>query len=248
MTPGNMQTHDYRDSHQNRGDVYDESLALDPFDAYMHAWEQKHIHDLLRRHIPESTSRCRYLDFACGTGRVTAIIAPLVRETVGVDVSESMLKVAKTKIPNARFLHIDLTSTPFESESFDLVSAFRFFGNADPGLREDALAALYRSLRPGGLLLTNNHRNPGSVMNLVQRVQRRPLHVDLKFSRFAQLLENAGFDTVATRAIGAWQFRQALSTRAGRRPRLEALLEAMFGGSYWAPLAPDYIVMARKPA
>jgi ubiquinone/menaquinone biosynthesis C-methylase UbiE len=243
-----MQANDYRNSHQTRGNVYDESLALDPIDAYMHAWERTHVRALLPLHLPRPASSCRYLDFACGTGRVTEIVAPMVSETVGVDVSESMLAVARSKISTARFVHIDVTKEPFETGSFDVVSAFRFFGNANPALREDALAAMHRSLRAGGLLITNNHRNPWALINLVQRVQGEAPAIDLTYRRFDQLLRNAGFELVAVRAIGAWLFRHALVARAGSRPGLESRLEALFGGSACARFAPDYIVVARKAA
>ena len=52
----------------------------------------KYEEEYLRDMIPRLTrGGGRYLDFACGTGRITAIVAPLVGESVGVDVSESML-------------------------------------------------------------------------------------------------------------------------------------------------------------
>ena len=40
---------------------------------------------------------------------------------------------------------------------FDLVTSFRFFGNAQDELRSSALAAINRHLRPQGYLIINNH-------------------------------------------------------------------------------------------
>ena len=90
---------DYRDSHASRGDSYDARLAGQPFDAYMARWEAWWLPRLVARLHPDGVPR--YLDFACGTGRITGIVAPLARESVGVDVSESMLSRARAKIPGA---------------------------------------------------------------------------------------------------------------------------------------------------
>ncbi len=80
---------DYRHSHLAKGDTYDATIATQPFDAYMAKYEEEYLREV----IPRLTrGGGRYLDFACGTGRITSIVAPLVTESVGVDISESMLE------------------------------------------------------------------------------------------------------------------------------------------------------------
>ena len=64
---------DYRDSHLAKGDTYDASIAAQPFDAYMAQHEEAWLRDVIPRLMPRGG---RYLDFACGTGRITAIVAP----------------------------------------------------------------------------------------------------------------------------------------------------------------------------
>ena len=135
----------YRQTHLDKGGVYDATIASDPFDAYMARWEASY----LRQIVPELVQGGgRYLDFACGTGRITAIVAPLVRESVGVDLSESMLAEARPKCPATRFLQADLTREDVDIGQFDLATSFRFFGNAEHELRQAAIAAIAKRVRP----------------------------------------------------------------------------------------------------
>ena len=236
---------DYRSSHTNRGGKYDASLATDKFDAYMTFWEARHATAMLREVLPQGVDR--YLDFACGTGRLTQVIAPLAREVVGVDVSETMLAAAGPKLPHARFVKADLTREDINIGQFDLVSSFRFFGNADPPLRSAVLKELNRRIRPGGYLLVNNHRNPLALMNILAALQGQSIDVDLTHRRFCRLLRDAGFEPVLVCPIAVWQFRHALAASAGQRTDREAQLERRFGNAAWAHIAPDSVILARKP-
>ena len=44
-------------------------MADSPWDAYMASWERKRLPEVLKRFFPVAPTR--YLDFACGTGRIT---------------------------------------------------------------------------------------------------------------------------------------------------------------------------------
>ena len=49
------------------------------------------------------------LDFACGTGRITEFLEDKVNYSTGVDVSESMLKIARKKLKLTKIIKADLT-------------------------------------------------------------------------------------------------------------------------------------------
>jgi predicted TPR repeat methyltransferase len=110
------------------------------------------------------SEQVRHLDFACGTGRILHLLAPKVGSSTGVDISDSMLAVAKEQTPNARLICADLTrSDDLADEKFDLITSFRLFPNAEPKLRDEAMAQLARHLAPDGFLIFNNHKRCGSL-------------------------------------------------------------------------------------
>lgn len=235
---------DYRRGHHERGHEYDSALAADPFDTYMTEWETGRVKALIDLHFPHGVGR--YLDFACGTGRMTSVIAPAAGEVVGVDISESMIAQARNKLSSARFIVADLTSESVDLGMFDLVSSFRFFGNADMELRIKVLRELNRRMKDGAFLLVNNHRNPAALINRLDRAQGVHVDMDLTPAKFKRLLRETGFEIVTVRPIAVWMIRHALVSKAGSRPDLESRLESLFASAVWAPLAPDAVILAKK--
>ncbi|SRR5260221_7030448 len=233
----------YRQTHLDKGGVYDATIASQPWDAYMAHWEAS----WLRQIIPELVhGGGRYLDFACGTGRITAIVAPLVSESVGVDLSESMLAEARSKCPTTHFLLADLTREDVDIGQFDLATSFRFFGNAEPELRQAAIAAIAKRLRPRGFLIVNNHRNPRALGSLIAGLGGSRHDMDLTHRKFGQLLAESGFRITHARPIGFWMIRAKHRYSPSRTGRAASIAEQIFRHRIWAPWAPDCIIVAQK--
>jgi SAM-dependent methyltransferase len=237
---------DYRDSHLDRGTSYDGALATTPFDAYMAEFERRHLLEIVPRLFPDGVSR--YLDFACGTGRVTLAVSPFAAETVGVDISPGMLAEARRKCPAVTFVHADLTSERMELGSFDLVTSFRFFGNAQPALRDSVLQVLSSLVRPGGYLIINNHRNPRSLAALLNRATGGEREMDLTHSKILALLTKHRFRTVESHPIAAYMYRSRLMANARAMDGKSFRLERMFDREFLAPIAPDTIIVAQRAA
>jgi SAM-dependent methyltransferase len=96
----------------------------------------------------------RVVELGCGGGAVeTALLAERFRLT-GVDLSQEQLRRASERIPDAEFIHADLTEIEFEPSSLGGVAAFYSFNHVP----RDLLAPLYGRIRtwlsPGGLFLT----------------------------------------------------------------------------------------------
>jgi len=234
---------DYRHSHLERGGAYDATLAASPFDAYMDQWEA-HWTTLIARRLHQRGIP-RYLDFACGTGRITSLVSPLAGESIGVDVSESMLQAARLKCPEVRFIKADLTQERVDLGVFDVITAFRFFGNAQDDLRVAALAEIGRLLRSGGQLIMNNHRNPRSLSALLHRATGGDYGMDLDYFKLKRLLLASGFKVVEVHPIGFWLFRSRMQSNS-RILATSGRMERLFGARVYAPLAPDIVVVARK--
>ena len=240
-------TDDYRTSHLERGPSYDTFLATVPFDAYMADWERQHLLGLVRELYP-TRGPARYLDFACGTGRVTETVSPLCKSAVGVDISPSMLKVAKSKVPGATFELADLTNDDPDIGKFELVTSFRFFGNAQDELRNGALKAIVARMVSGGHLIINSHRNPRSLSSLLDRMTGGNAgNMDLHFGKLQALLSRHGLKIRAVRPIGAWMFRSKM-LNAFRSDDPKAIAnERRFSQPWLAPIAPDLVLVAQKP-
>jgi ubiquinone/menaquinone biosynthesis C-methylase UbiE len=70
----------------------------------------------------------RTLDVACGTGWLTQ---HLPGEIVGLDASESMLEIARERVPHGEFLVGDALSLPFADASFDRLVTGHFYGHLE---------------------------------------------------------------------------------------------------------------------
>ena len=192
---------DYRSSHQTPGygADYTKTYRSGYYAALWLRIERSLVENILR---PLGGPGRSCLDFACGTGRVTTVAGPLFGEVVGVDVSQSMLACAR--VPgNVQLVEADLTVAPL-SRSFDVVTAFRFFLNAEDTLRRDALAAIYEHLNDGGLLVSNIHMNAtspaGLVCRFVNRCRGRVVRSTMSIHTYRQMLASNGF--VVEQVIG----------------------------------------------
>lgn len=95
------------------------------------------------------------LDFGCGTGRSSRLLQGLGYRTVGVDVSQQMVDVARQRDPWGDYRVIDdgdFSSLP--QGSFDLVlSAFTFDNIPGREWKAQLFAGLRRLLKPNGHLV-----------------------------------------------------------------------------------------------
>jgi SAM-dependent methyltransferase len=102
-------------------------------------------------------SPCRVLELGCGTGRATAFLAATAARVVAVDLSFSLLAVARRcvgDLPNVHLVAGDLSELPFRGR-FDLVVAVGdpLVHLLDDGDRDRAFASAARHLAPGGRFL-----------------------------------------------------------------------------------------------
>jgi SAM-dependent methyltransferase len=196
-------TESYRASHLAKGEDYHRLFAENPYARLLWELEREVLDRIVSAWRPNGG--IRHLDFACGTGRIIGHLRRQTKESVGVDVSASMQAVARRAVPDARFLLGDITTSPLlDGERFDLVTAFRFFLNAEPELRLAAMRKLASLMHPGSRLVFNNHRNAGSLTHrllLAARPRRTDLHY-MSHAEVAALLDAAGLRIVRVFHLG----------------------------------------------
>lgn len=101
-----------------------------------------------------------HLDFASGTGRIAHFLEKNTKEQYLIDASKKMLDHAKKilDINKSIFINEDFNKINL-NKKFDLITAFRFFPNAEIFLRNEAMKFISEHLDDGGLLIINNHHN-----------------------------------------------------------------------------------------
>lgn len=140
----------------------DFSKVVDAYSKYRRDYIDK-VYDSLYSFCSEKNSMV--LDLGCGTGFVTNHLAGYYKEVIGVDVSEEMMEVGKTKAPkNVSFVRASAEELPFSDSTFDLITcaaAYHWFDYQKAGKE------LYRVLKPSGKACVFWKYVPGSYTGLL---------------------------------------------------------------------------------
>ncbi|MBI4334903.1 MAG: methyltransferase domain-containing protein [Chloroflexi bacterium] len=149
----------------------------------------------------------RILDIATGTGKQALAFAKHGYDTVGIDLSDAMLRVAvrKSVSEKAHFVIADATMMPFPDGVFD-VAAISFALHEMPvTVMRRALAEAARVIRTGGQLIVIDYALPGSrvasflVYNFVKLYEGR-YYADFIKLDVRELLSEFGIKVTAERA------------------------------------------------
>ncbi len=155
----------YTESHKskNYGLKYDKGIyAKNTYDDSLWIIEKL----ILSKFFNSNSKNLKFLDFACGTGRITKFIEKYdFKEIWGFDVSDSMLKVAENKLDKTKLINIDINNDNIENyfNYFDIVTAFRFFLNAENELRKKTFFNLNKIIKKDAYLIFNIHGNKKSI-------------------------------------------------------------------------------------
>lgn len=194
----------YSSSHLRAGQAYQARFHERPGRAAMWTLEQPLIRGIFARLAPKRT-----LDFATGTGRIAAELEATLPncELHAIDISSDMLALARTKCKNVAFHEMDgrQALARFGENAFDAVSAFRFFPNADPILREDAADQIAGLTKPGGHVVVNNHRSFWSTSYMAMRAMgNRDGSYGTPNADLKRLFVERGFTCQARYSLGIW--------------------------------------------
>jgi SAM-dependent methyltransferase len=112
---------------------------------------------LVRRDLPgilaQHVRGRRALDFGCGTGRSTRLLAASGFDVVGIDVSESMVERARSIDPEGRYVLVRDGSLAQIGSDFDLVLAAFPFDNIPNPQKRHLLSELRERLAVDGRLV-----------------------------------------------------------------------------------------------
>ena len=112
-------------------------------------------------HLPRYRLACGYakgltvLDFGCGTGYGTAMLANVAGSALGIDIDSSALEWARRshRHANLSFQQNGDFLTDFDENAFDLITCFEMIEHVTESDQYKAISALARVLKPEGQLL-----------------------------------------------------------------------------------------------
>jgi ubiquinone/menaquinone biosynthesis C-methylase UbiE len=100
------------------------------------------------------------LDVGTGTGVIAHVVSPLVKEVIGLDVSQDMLEHSNWK-DNKYFIRRDIRQSIFHKEVFDKVTARMVFHHIIKDIQK-AMDECYRLLKKGGKMILAEGVPPSS--------------------------------------------------------------------------------------
>ncbi len=152
-----------RQSDLHKGADYHEVFSLLPHLALVWSLERKLLMRIERKQFFASPSS--HLDLSYGNRRILVPLALFSASTNDVDVSASILQIARDTLAGVELVEADITRNHcLGNRQFYLIKAIRFFPRAGPQLRREAITVIARHLRLGGMVVFNNHLDRHSLV------------------------------------------------------------------------------------
>ncbi len=175
-------------------------------------------HDWLEELLAVLPPDARVAELGCGNGTHETHELALRTRLTCVDLSEEQLRRARERVPDAEFVHGDLTTIEFDAGSLDAVAAFYVLNHVPRELLASLFGRIHRWLRPGGHVLATLGASDlpdweGEWLGVPMFLSGHVPEVNL------QLLCDAGFELVHEEAVtitepeGAVTFHWVLARR-----------------------------------
>lgn len=136
--------------------TYD-AIAAEYADRMRHELEGKPIDRGLLAAVVEMSLDGPIADIGCGPGHVTAHLAGLGADVVGIDLSSSMIEIARRDHPELTFEVASMTDLPQADDSMAAAVLQYSIIHLTPSDRLRAFEEMTRVLRPGGIALISFH-------------------------------------------------------------------------------------------
>jgi ubiquinone/menaquinone biosynthesis C-methylase UbiE len=191
-------------------EYFDQLHRVTAFAATARKWRERDRDILsLARPTPEKT----VLDLGSALGDVCFLLAPRVKEAIGIDASPRALELAEKRrrehgFANVRFLRADVADLAgVPDASVDVAGAFDLLEHVDDDTVKRMLAALTRVLKQGGVFVAYTPNREHYVERLKAAdlfLKQFPEHIAVRRPReIRRLLEEEGWRIRALRYSAA---------------------------------------------
>jgi len=136
------------------------------------------------------------LDVGTGTGVIAHAVAPLVKEVIGLDISQDMLKNSNWR-NNKYFIKRDIRNPIFYDNVFDKVTARMVFHHITERTQE-AMDECYRVLRIGGKMVLSEGIPPAPEVkeDYIKIFKLKEKRLTFTEESLLSLMKNSGFKNI----------------------------------------------------
>src|SRR5215813_15523109 len=162
-------------------------------DAYVARFGRSSVRDAkLAWLLKKLPAEAMVLDLGCGTGEPVArkLVAHGCQVT-GVDASVEVIIRARRHVPEATFVHADMTSVQLPPRSFDAITAFYSIAHVPRDEQQALIRRIATWLRPNGLFIASFGSSEGDWLGEWLGTPMFFSHLDPDETR--QIVSDAGF-------------------------------------------------------
>jgi ubiquinone/menaquinone biosynthesis C-methylase UbiE len=177
-------------------DCYDKTAA-NYASKYINELEHKHLDRILLTAFAQANrNKGKSIDLGCGPGQTTRFLAEQgLSNSVGIDISEQMVEIAKQQHPNLHFEAADILHLPYANNSFGSAIAFYAIVHFDYLQVKTAFEEVSRILTDGGQFLFSFHIGEQTVH--LDTFLDHAVNIDFHFletDKITSLLQETGFE------------------------------------------------------
>jgi len=166
--------------------------------TYSNAWFGHPSIELLDPFIERIGQRKLILDAACGPGRDTCYFMNQEITAIGIDMSKGMIIEARSRVPNGKFVQMDIRHLAFPQNCFGGIWACAVLVHIPPSEITLVLKSFYRTLENGGILFIAFHESQNSLLPEEKVSEDGRYFVAYPEQTIRQELLNSGFISITT--------------------------------------------------
>jgi|LakMenE18May11ns_1017448.scaffolds.fasta_scaffold9813002_2 SAM-dependent methyltransferase len=137
------------------------------------------------------------LDIGCGSGRDTEYFVNKGLDVVGIDLSDRFIEISKSKVPNVKFIKMDMRNMDFSLDSFDGIWSMASLLHIPKIEIKDTIIKFREVLKTNGIVYISVKLGVGE--RFVKKDRYKGLEKFFAFyteSEISDLLEKCGFEII----------------------------------------------------